>query len=424
VTNRGLIERNTDADVFRFTTSGGRIDLQAAPAVTGANLAIQMDLIDPSEQVLLRSSPTSTIKANFATNLPPGDYAIRIRGAGRGPNATIGFTAYGSLGYYSLTGIAGGAVEPLRFRIPENPTNNTVVGSLETLATGPANRRFIATRGNGVGPLAVSPAGELTVADASPMDFEAREWMELFVNIEYPDEPSLNQSDLRVVVQFTNVNEPSVVTSPPIRVFDRTRSGTVLGQVSATDPDLFSALTFAIGSGNDEGYFAISGTGEVRLAKDLDSGPKTFVLGLDVADRADATATTASEIRVEVLETPTGLAPGAVTYAVYSGISGNTVAALTGDPSYPNSPSKVSQLTTSEIIPNFESDFGAVLQGYFLAPVTGSYTFAVSGDDATDLRLGTSQDPATVRRIAYANRSAWHTYLQQIVKAAQGSGEA
>ncbi len=417
VTNRGLIERNTDADVFRFTTSGGRIDLQAAPAVTGANLAIQMDLLDPSEQVLLRSSPTSTLKANFATNVPPGDYAIRIRGAGRGPNATIGFTAYGSLGYYSITGVAGGASEPLRFRIPENPTNNTVIGSLDSLATGPANRRFVATRGNGVGPFAVSSIGELTVADSSPMDFEAREWMELFVNIEYPDDPSLNQSDLRVVVQFTNVNEPSVITTPLIRVFDRTRSGTVLGQVSATDPDLFSALTFAVGSGNEEGYFAITGTGELRLAKDLDSGPKTFVLGLDVADRADATATTASEIRVEVLETPTGLAPGAVTYAVYSGISGNTVAALTGDPSYPNSPSKVSQLTVSEITPNFDTDFGAVLQGYFLAPVTGSYTFAVSGDDATDLRLGTSQDPSTVRRIAYAPKASdpkdWTQYVSQ-----------
>lgn len=417
VTNTGNIERNTDADVFRFATSGGRIDLQASPAVTGANLAIQMDLIDPSEQVLLRSSPTSTLKASFATNLPPGDYAIRIRGAGRGPNPTIGFTSYGSLGYYSLTGIAGGAVEPLRFRIPENPTNNTVVGSLERLATGPANRRFVATRGNGVGPFAVSPEGELTVADASPMDFEAREWMELFVDIEYPDDPSLNQSDLRVVVQFTNINEPSVVATPPIRVFDRTRSGTVLGQVSATDPDMFSVLTFAIGGGNEEGYFAISGTGELRLAKDLDSGARTFVLRLDVSDRADATGTTASEVRVEVLATPTGLTPGVVTYAVYSGITGNTVAALTGDPSYPNSPTKVSQLTASEITPSFETDFGAVLQGYFLAPISGSYTFAVSGDDATDLRLGTSEDPATVRRIAYAPKASdpkdWTQYVSQ-----------
>ena len=417
VTNTGIIERNSDADVFRFSTAGGRLDLLAAPATTGANLAIQLELIDPSEQVLLRSSPTSTLKANFATNLPPGDYAIRIRGAGRGPNPTIGFTAYGSLGYYILTGVAGGAVEPLRFRIPENPTNNTVIGSLDSLATGPANRRFIATRGNGFGPFAVSPAGELTVADASPMDFEAREWMEVFVNIEYPDDPSLNQSDLRVVVQFTNVNESSVITTPAFRVFDRTRRDTVLGQVSATDPDMFSVLTFAIGDGNEEGYFAISGTGELRLAKDLDSGPKTFQLRIDVADRGDATATTASEIRVEVLGTPTGLTPGAVTYAVYSGIAGNTVAALTGEPSYPNSPSKVSQLTASEITPNFETDFGAVLQGYFLAPVSGNYTFAVSGDDATDLRLGTSQDPATVRRIAYAPKASdpkdWTEYPSQ-----------
>ena len=417
LTNSGIIERNTDSDVFRFSTAGGRLDLVATPATTGANLAIQLELIDPSEQVLLRSSPTSTLKASFATNLPSGDYAIRIRGAGRGPNPTIGFTAYGSLGYYSITGVAGGAVEPLRFRIPENPTNNTVVGSLDSLATGPSNRRFIATRGNGVGPFAVSPSGDLTVADASSMDFETREWMELFVNVEYPDDPSLDQSDLRVVVHFINVNEPSIVTTPAIRVFDRSRSGTVLGQVTATDPDLFSVLTFAIGGGNDDGYFTVSGTGELRLAKDLDSGPKSFQLRLQVSDRSDAAATTMSEIRVEVLETPAGLTPGVVTYAQYSGIPGNTVAALTGSPNYPDSPSKVSLLTTPEITPNFETDFGAVLQGYFLAPITGSYTFAVSGDDATDLRLGTSQDPATVRRIAYAPKASdpkdWTQYVSQ-----------
>ena len=417
VTNAGIIERNTDTDVFRFSTSGGRVDLVAAPATTGANLAIQLELIDPSEQVLLRSSPTATLKASFATNLPAGDYAIRIRGAGRGPNPTIGFTAYGSLGYYSITGIAGGAVEPLRFRIPENPTNNTVVGSLASLATGPSNRRFIATRGNGVGPFSVSDAGELTVSDASPMDFEVREWFELFVNVEYPDDPSVNQSDLRVVVHLTNMNEPSVVTATTIRVFDRTRSGTVLGQVTATDPDLFTVLTYAIREGNDEGYFTISGSGELKLAKDLDSGPKSIQLRLDVSDRGDATSTTTSEIRVEVLETPAGLTPGVMTYAVYSGITGNTVAALTGDPSYPSSPSKVSQLPSSEITPNFDTDFGAVLQGYFLPPVSGSYTFAVSGDDATDLRLGTSQDPATVRRIAYAPKASdpkdWTQYVSQ-----------
>ena len=417
VTNTGVIERNTDADVYRFSTSGGRLDLVAAPATTGANLAIQLELIDPSEQVLIRSSPTATLRASFATNLPPGDYAIRVRGAGRGPNPTIGFTAYGSLGYYSITGVAGGAVEPLRFRIPENPTNNLVVGSLASLATGPSNRRFIATHGNGVGPFAVSASGELTVADASPMDFEVREWMELFVDIEYPDDPSLNQSDLRVVVHFTNVNESSTVTTTTIRVFDRTRSGTILGQATATDPDLFTVLTYAIGGGNEDGYFAISGTGELRVAKDLNSGPTSFQLRLDVSDRADPTSTTSSQVRIEVLETPTGLNPGVVTYAVYSGITGNTVAALTSDPSYPSSPSKVSQLTSSEVTPNFDTDFGSVLQGFFLAPVTGSYTFAVSGDDATDLRLGTSQDPATVRRIAYAPKASepkdWTQYVSQ-----------
>ena len=37
LTNSGIIERNTDSDVFRFSTAGGRLDLVAAPATTATS---------------------------------------------------------------------------------------------------------------------------------------------------------------------------------------------------------------------------------------------------------------------------------------------------------------------------------------------------------------------------------------------------
>ena len=108
---------------------------------------------------------------------------------------------------------------------------------------------------------------------------------------------------------------------------------------------------------------------------------------------------------MEVLGTPAGMRPGGIAFARHDDIPGATLARLTNHPSFPMSPSSVSELTDAEI-PRRDGDwYGAVMRGYLLPPVTGTYVFAIAGDDASELRLGTDTSPASARRIAFSNQA-------------------
>lgn len=99
----GIIERNTDVDVFTFTTSGGSISLNFDPYEIAPNLDIKAELLDSTGQVLLTSNPAGDLHASLAANLPAGTYYITVDGVGDGTVDT-GYSDYGSLGQYTITG--------------------------------------------------------------------------------------------------------------------------------------------------------------------------------------------------------------------------------------------------------------------------------------------------------------------------------
>jgi len=417
VTNQGIIERNTDVDAFRFTTLGGSVNLTARPASVSPNLAIRLELTDDTDRLLLAASPTGTLRASLATNLPAGSYAIKVRGSGRGANGSVGFTAYASLGSYQLTGTVASSVEPIRFRIAEHSPAGTAVGDLASHAAHPGPREFVAVGGNSAGVFALGPDGELTVEDSSRLDFEVQEQFELLVDIRYPDDPSLDEIQRRVVVHVTDVNESPEVSSLPVRLYDRTLQGTLVASLTASDPDLYTRLRFGIVSGDAEGRFAINGSGELRLARDLDTGPTHIVLRVEAWDAGTPALTNRTDIAVEVLATPVNLRPGRIAFARYDGIPGSTMASLTNHPSFPRSPSSLLTLTNAEMPIRTGDNYGGAIRGYFLPPVTGNYVFAVAGDDACELRISTGDRPEDARRVAFSSTFTdphrWTQYASQ-----------
>ncbi|MCW1970552.1 MAG: M60 family metallopeptidase, partial [Anaerolineae bacterium] len=92
--------------------------------------------------------------------------------------------------------------------------------------------------------------------------------------------------------------------------------------------------------------------------------------------------------------TRAGTGTGQVLREVWTGVSGNTVDALTNLSRYPAQPN-VSQLLTNslEVPVNDGSSFGQRLRGYLHPPVTGAYYFWLSGDDAQQFLLS-SDDSA------------------------------
>ncbi|MCW5558715.1 MAG: hypothetical protein KIT22_12920, partial [Verrucomicrobiae bacterium] len=402
VTNQGIIERNTDVDTFRFTTLGGPLDLTARPASVGPNLAIRLELTDSADRLLLAASPNTTLRASLATNLPAGSYAIKVRGSGRGANGAVGFTAYASLGWYELTGTVTSGVEPIRLQVAENTPNGTVIGDLNAYAANPGPREFVVTGGNGASVLALSIGGELTVANAAALDFEVRELWNLLVDIRYPGDPTLNETNRRVAVQVTDVNELPQIGALEVHLYDRTLAGTIAASLAGSDPDLYTRLRFGIASGDPEGRFTVNGSGELRLSRDLDTGPTNFVLRVEAWDAGTPVLTNGLDIAVEVLATPGNLRPGRIAFARYDGIRGASMAALTNHPSFPNSPTSLLTLTNAEMPIRTGDNFGGALRGYFLPPVSGNYVFAVAGDDASELRMSTSDAPGDARRVAYS----------------------
>jgi len=95
---------------------------------------------------------------------------------------------------------------------------------------------------------------------------------------------------------------------------------------------------------------------------------------------------------------------GAITREVWNGIAGSNVSDLTGNPSYPNSPSSTDQLTEYLQTPaNAGDSYGQRIRGYVTAPQTGSYTFWIASDNQGELWLSTDDNPANKQRIAWVD---------------------
>ncbi|MFM2089988.1 MAG: hypothetical protein RLZZ127_477 [Planctomycetota bacterium] len=92
---------------------------------------------------------------------------------------------------------------------------------------------------------------------------------------------------------------------------------------------------------------------------------------------------------------------GSISRHVWSGITGTTVVSLTGNAAYPNSPTSTGSLTSFEAPTNAGDNYGQRVFGLLVPATSGTYQFAIASDDASDLYLGTTADPATKTRIAY-----------------------
>ena len=119
-TAEGLIGSAADEDVFSFATAGGDLTLAVSVAAVGPNLDLVAELRDTAGTALATSSPEAVLGAEIALAVPPGTYFLHVRGAGQGDPLLNGYSAYGSLGQYVLSGsVIGG--RPDIFLEPQAP---------------------------------------------------------------------------------------------------------------------------------------------------------------------------------------------------------------------------------------------------------------------------------------------------------------
>ncbi len=97
--NNGLINEAKDIDVFYFETSGGQVELSINTS-NHSNLKFKAVLTEATNDSEILSLTDTN---NFSIHLKAGGYYLSVEGVGDS-NQEIGFSDYGSLGKYSITG--------------------------------------------------------------------------------------------------------------------------------------------------------------------------------------------------------------------------------------------------------------------------------------------------------------------------------
>ena len=426
----GDIERTGDSDAFRFQTGGGVVSITASPVGTWANLAITLSLTDSNDVAVTTSNPTTSLSAVLTRTVAAGSYALKVTGAGRLNMLTNGFSSYGSLGYYSMSGTVAGARQPTRFSIPEHLPAGTIVGPIP--ASSPADPLdYAIISGNTGGTFTIDTNGILAVADGTYLDYNrlASNTMftvqfELFVNITNLANPDLTELNRRVVVGITNINDTPVVTSVTNGVIEGTRIGTVIGKIGATDLDGNQTLSFSIADGND-GTFSLNSTGILRLVQPVSTTNQTqYTLQVVATDSGSIPLSGTGYVTINIITNTTPFAPGLATFATYESIgSGMLVVNMTTNSHWPRDADLELPLTSFETPANRADNYGGAVRTCLIVPISGSYRFWIASDDNSELWFSGSTNGAGISRIAYISGSTGYTGQREWTKfATQRSG--
>jgi len=104
VNQTGIISGNNDVDFYVFTVGAGVVSINANPASISPNLDILLQLQNSAGTVVASSNPDTALNASVSYTVAAGTYYITVQGTGRGAVLGDGYSNYGSIGHYSLSG--------------------------------------------------------------------------------------------------------------------------------------------------------------------------------------------------------------------------------------------------------------------------------------------------------------------------------
>lgn len=102
----GIIGQPTDKDFFFFATGAGTINITVNPDPVSPNLDIKAELLNSTGTVVASSDPAG-LSATLSANVNSGTYYLVIDGVGAGSPTATGYSDYGSIGAYTITGTIG-----------------------------------------------------------------------------------------------------------------------------------------------------------------------------------------------------------------------------------------------------------------------------------------------------------------------------
>jgi PKD repeat protein len=124
----GVIERPGDVDMFSFSAAAGAASFSIVPAARSGNVDLRLELRNAAGTLLASANPADALGASIAATLPAtGTYTLAVTGVGKGDPLTTGYTAYGSVGQYGVSGtvVASTAGQPPTAVLSATPTGGT-----------------------------------------------------------------------------------------------------------------------------------------------------------------------------------------------------------------------------------------------------------------------------------------------------------
>ena len=160
------------------------------------------------------------------------------------------------------------------FTIPESAGVNHPVGAVAATEEDVGQTLSWAVEGTSF--FKIDATGQLFVTAAAALSFEDTATYSFGVRVTDDGSPTPLSDVAEVTVSLSDVNEAPVALDATLTIPENAAAGTVLGAVSASDPDTtpaFNTLTYALasvsnGGDADGGLFAVdAGTGRVTLAR-------------------------------------------------------------------------------------------------------------------------------------------------------------
>lgn len=183
------------------------------------------------------------------------------------------------------------------------------------------------------------------------------------------------------------------------------------------DDQLIVQRTFFQGTGEMRGQIKLKGGHRVNVRLEFIQQTGNASVKLEWAS-ASQTKQVVPTLRLY----PTTAIPngGALMREVWTGLAGASISTMTSSAIYPNKPASREFITSFECIAqSWEDNYGTRVTGFIRAPVSGSYTFAVSGDEVVELYLST--DATAANKALIANTTTATAYRDFAANASQQS---
>lgn len=189
-------------------------------------------------------------------------------------------------------------IEDQAFSVNENSALSTEIGQLEANDDDGDQLTFSLDTEGIDEVISLSSDGSLSVLDSVFFNFEDTTSLEFQVMLS--DGKELDSAV--ITIDILDANDIPVIANQNFSIDENSPNDALVGQVEASDED-GDELTFAILSGNENGTFELSATGELTIADstllDFEEFPTSF-LEVEVSDPEGATAI--STIAVELLD--------------------------------------------------------------------------------------------------------------------------